>query len=490
MPPPPLRVGHRSLTISLLALLAFGFLATSLASYYSAFDSIRSSIVKTELPLTADTIYSEIQKDLVRPILISSMMANNVYTRDWVLNGEQDNKLITRYLQGVQEQYGALTSFFVSDKSLTYYQAKGVLKQVSPTAYRDIWYYDLKRSDAPYAINIDVDLANYDRLTIFINYKVFDYQQNFIGATGIGLQMDAISKLIETYQQRYERRVFFSDANGRLVLTGNEGGPTGARIGHLLSDITGLEQLTSITPSMQEDTITYEENGRAHLLNVRFIPELNWYLFVDKEDDRDLASIRKSLYLNLLICSVVSIIILSLVHVALGRYQRRLKALATTDQLTGLLNRRGFDLLATQALKEAHRDSTSLCALLLDLDKFKDLNDTHGHLAGDEVLRSFADKLHGMVRHSDILCRWGGEEFILLLKNTNAAQAQELGEKIRSQVSSFIIEYENKELRITTSIGMAQLLPGESVDQLITRADRALYRAKKTGRNKLQEEVI
>lgn len=489
MPPPPLRVGHGSLTVLLLVLLSFGFLATSLASYYSAFDSIRSGVVDTELPLSSDTIYSEIQKDLVRPILISSMMSRNIYIRDWILSGESNPEMITRYLRDVQEHYQTLTSFFVSDKSLTYYQARGVLKSVSPTAFRDIWYYELKNSNKPYAINIDVDLANQDRLTIFINYKVLDYEGNFIGATGVGLQLDAIAKLIETYQQRYDRKVYFTDAAGRLVLTGNEGGPIGARIGSLISEIPSLEHLSGLDPAMQYGTYTYKEGDQGHLLNIRYIPELNWYLFVDKVDDGNLDGIRKSLYINLLICAIVSAIILCLVHVALSRYQRRLKALATTDQLTGLLNRRGFDLLARQAFKEAVRDKTPLCALLFDLDKFKDLNDSFGHLAGDEVLRRFADALHENIRQSDILCRWGGEEFILLLKDTSASQAQELGEKIRQRISSTVVPFGNSTLTITTSIGMAQLQPNEDIEQLITRADRALYRAKQAGRNSLHEDL-
>ena len=114
---PPTRHTQASLVLLLLFLLGSGFLTTSLLSYYASRDSIRDSIINTELPLTSDTVYSEIQKDLVRPILISSMMARDTFLRDWVLAGEQDTAQMTRYLREVQEHYGAFTSFFVSDKS-------------------------------------------------------------------------------------------------------------------------------------------------------------------------------------------------------------------------------------------------------------------------------------------------------------------------------------------------------------------------------------
>lgn len=473
----------------LLFLLGCGFLATSLASYYAALDSIREGIINTELPLTSDNVYSEIQKDLVRPILISSMMSRDTYMRDWVLAGEQDAEQITRYLREVQDHYATVTSFFVSEKTHTYYQAKGVLKKVKQAEPRDDWYFRVRDMQEPYEINVDVDLANNDRMTVFINYKVFDFEQRFIGATGVGLTVDAVVKLIDTYQQRYNRSVFFVDTEGRLVLTGASGGPMTARIGQSLSDIPGLEALLAKLPKPQSGDYEYQEQGRDHFLNVRFIPELNWYLFVDKLEDGAVAGIRKSLYLNLLICLVVTTLTIGIVSLALRRYQRRISVLATTDLLTTLPNRRGFDLLANQAVQEAKRNSSALCALMLDLDDFKQLNDSQGHMAGDEVLRSFANHLRNSLRQSDIICRWGGEEFILLLKDTTPEQARELGEKIRLQTEQNKTRFNNLDLQITTSIGLAQLQPGESLEQLITRADRALYRAKQSGRNRLCEEV-
>jgi diguanylate cyclase (GGDEF)-like protein len=477
---------RQPLILLILVLLGCGFLATSLVSYYTALDSIRAGIVNTELPLTSDNVYSEIQKDLIRPVLISSMMSRDTYMRDWAIDGERDTGKITRYLQEVQEHYGTVTSFFISEQSRTYYQAKGVLKQIEKTEPRDAWYFRVRDMAKPYEINVDVDMANQDRLTVFINYKVFDYQNRFIGATGVGLTVDAVVELIDTYQQRYNRSVFFVDPTSRVVLTGASGGAMGAKVGQALGELPGLGGLMQSAP--QSGNFQYQEHGRNHFLNVRFIPELNWYLFVDKQENGALAGIRTTLYLNLLVCLAVSAIVVTLVAVALRRYQTRITALATTDQLTELLNRRGFDLLANQALQEARRNQSAICALLLDLDHFKALNDSYGHQAGDEVLRGFARNLRDELRQSDIICRWGGEEFVLLLKDTPIEQARALAQKIRQQAEQSEYSHNGNALRITTSIGLAQLTDDESLDQLLSRADRALYRAKQAGRNRLCEE--
>jgi len=481
---------NRSLALLLLVLvlLGCGFLTTSLASYYAALESIRSNIVNTELPLTSDNVYSEIQKDLVRPILISSMMARDTFVRDWVMNGEQDIQQMTRYLREVQEHYGAVTSFFISEKSRTYYQAKGVLKRVQEDEPRDRWYFRVREMQKSYEINVDVDMANQDRLTFFINYKVFDYDQNFIGVTGVGLTVDTVVKLIDDYQERYGRSVYFVGTDGRIALTGAKGGPNDMRAGQSLSEVPGLNELLANLSQPQSGNFQYQENGRGHFLNVRFIPELNWYLFVDKYENGDLAGIRHSLYLNLLICLLVTTVVLVLVSIALRRYQAHITAMATTDALTELSNRRGFDLLANQAIQEVRRNQSQLCALLLDLDHFKELNDTHGHLAGDEVLRGFAHQLQDNLRQSDIICRWGGEEFILLLKDTTPEQARLLAEKIRQQTEQSRFSYNDISLHITTSIGLAELHPDDTLNQLLARADRALYRAKQAGRNRLCEE--
>lgn len=481
---PPTRHTQASLVLLLLFLLGSGFLTTSLLSYYASRDSIRDSIINTELPLTSDTVYSEIQKDLVRPILISSMMARDTFLRDWVLAGEQDTAQMTRYLREVQEHYGAFTSFFVSDRSSTYYQSKGVLKRVKPDEPRDVWYYRVRMQPEPYEINVDVDMANADRLTIFINYKVVDYDGNFIGATGVGLAVDAVVKLIDDYQQRYERSVYFVDTTGRITLTGAQGGPQGAKVGDSLADIPGLSDMLEKLPSPQSGRFEYQEHGREHFLNVRYIPELEWYLFVDKHD-KALAGIRQGLYINLLLCLLVTAIVLTLVSLAIRRYQQRIAALATTDVLTELPNRRGFGILAEQALQEAQREQSPLCAVLLDLDNFKLINDEHGHLAGDEVLQRFARQLREKLRQSDILCRWGGEEFILLLKNTDRQAAHDLAEKLRQQCAEQRYAIAGQTLQVTASLGLSQWQPGESLHSLLGRTDRALYRAKQSGRDRV-----
>ena len=205
---------HRLATwISILLLV--GFMATSLTSYLVAYSQMKKGLTNAILPLTSDTIYSEIQKDLIRPIFISSMMAADTFLRDWVLGGEQDAVSLTKYLAEIKTRYQAVTCFFVSDKSQTYYHADGILKRISAAEPRDQWYFRVRTMHQPYELNLDQDLANRDTLTVFINHRVQDYQGNFIGAAGCGLAATDVNRLLAYYEQHYQRHISFVDKQGR-----------------------------------------------------------------------------------------------------------------------------------------------------------------------------------------------------------------------------------------------------------------------------------
>mgnify|MGYP000384974489 CR=1 FL=1 len=205
----------------LTLVLMSAFFLTSWSSYQVAHHSLSEQIESNTLPLTSDNIYSEIQQDPLRPIFISSLMAHDTFVRDWILAGESNPAQIVRYLAEVKKKYGAITSFLVSDKSSKYYYAEGTLKSVSPEATRDIWYYRVRAMDSTdYETNVDVDMANRDSMTIFINHRVVDYNGQFIGATGIGLTLDTMSHIIDRYQVRFHRNIYFVDGAGSLVLSG------------------------------------------------------------------------------------------------------------------------------------------------------------------------------------------------------------------------------------------------------------------------------
>lgn len=194
--------------------------------------------------------------------------------------------------------------------------------------------------------------------------------------------------------------------------------------------------------------------------------------------------------------------VLSLVAAELGGPMRmaslvgEAQRLAATDGLTGLSNRRAFVEIVERDVSLAHRHSWPLSLLLLDIDHFKKVNDQHGHAAGDEVLVAVAQTLSHTVRKSDLVARWGGEEFVVALSHTAVSGARVMAERLRRQIAERRVEVhaggatvattQRTAIMPTASIGLASLTPGESLEELVARADRAMYNAKSRGRNRVE----
>jgi diguanylate cyclase (GGDEF)-like protein len=159
--------------------------------------------------------------------------------------------------------------------------------------------------------------------------------------------------------------------------------------------------------------------------------------------------------------------------------------LATMDGLTGLFNRRHFDVLARAEWARFQRYGRPLSLLVIDVDKFKAINDRFGHDAGDLVLKAVADDCNSMKRETDIIGRLGGEEFALLLPETNLAAAEIVAERLRMRVECHLLVFPGDDTRLTVSIGVGAGLGMSSFDVMLKRADEAMYEAKRSGRNRV-----
>lgn len=164
--------------------------------------------------------------------------------------------------------------------------------------------------------------------------------------------------------------------------------------------------------------------------------------------------------------------------------------MAVTDPLTGLSNRRYLSSRLSQAVSRVARDEESACVMIADLDYFKRVNDTYGHDAGDAVLKQFAECLKHRSRAADLVARFGGEEFVVLMPDVGLADAAIGAERLRSTVDQlqFRLPGSDKVLDVTVSIGLAEIRKGDDVDSVLRRADEALYRAKAEGRNCVKSE--
>ncbi len=177
-------------------------------------------------------------------------------------------------------------------------------------------------------------------------------------------------------------------------------------------------------------------------------------------------------------------------HAKLLAALERVQTLLSHDELTGLYTRRHMIEVLEREKRASERSGADLSVLMIDLDRFKSINDTHGHAAGDQVLRRFAQRARATLRPGDMLGRLGGEEFLVVCAGTNIEGAQALGERIRKTMAAMETREVAPALEVTLSVGVAQFEAGDTIEALLGRADAALYAAKQGGRNRVEVPAL
>lgn len=304
------------------AFLLAGFMATSIASYFISKANIRESVLMHELPLASDNIHSEIQRILLPPLNVSETMANSVFLRDWILSGEQDVEKISDYLDKIQSKQGMTSAFLISDKTRNYYSHEGLRGPIDPEGV-DRWYASCRDNRANFEINADLDMHVSNRVTLFINYKVYDYEGRFIGITGVAERIESIEALIHRFREQYEKTIYFASPGGQVVFHAEENADPLNKPN--LAQYMGSSALASRLLSQPSSTMECERDGHDVILTARFLPELGWYLVVEEEVNCSTRHLRRILGMNLTICFLLTVLVLAVVYLTVQQYQRRIQ---------------------------------------------------------------------------------------------------------------------------------------------------------------------
>jgi len=468
--------------IAVIVTLLLGVSITnSIFNYQKDIDLAQTQLKKISMPLSIDNIYTVIQQKMIEPLIVSSLMANNTFAIDWLLDGEKDISQIQRYLKEVKEKYGMFTTFLVSDRTKNYYHSKGIIDVINKDNSDDDWFYDFKNKKDVYEVNLDYNKHLGNSLVMFINYKLKDYVGDFLAVAGVGIKLFDIEDMLKTFKNKYGYSVYFVDEDGEIMLHTKDLDKRGN-----ISSIDGLREISNDIFDKKITQFEYKSKDTEYLLSVKYIEQLRLYLLVEVDRDEYMSKLDRMLLINLLVSIVVTFLVVFIIVYVINIYQEKLETKAEEDYLTKLPNRRKFSDDFDHLINLIRRGNLKkLTLLILDIDDFKKVNDTYGHLVGDKILVRIAKILKENLRNTDLVARWGGEEFTVLFIDTNKDDAIRLSEKLRVAIK------ENKEIKntldrgLTVSLGLSELTSGDSEDGLITKADNALYEAKNSGKDRL-----
>ncbi|HEX5329039.1 cache domain-containing protein [Sulfuricurvum sp.] len=205
------------ITISVL-MIALS-ISISFINFMVSLHSTEADLKTRSLPLTVDNIYTEIQKHVIEPNLVASMMAHDTFLQDWLINDEQNSDKITRYLETINNKYGMFVAFLVSEKTQSYYTQNGFLEHLDPSKPDNEWYFKFKKLQGDNEINLDFNNNLENSLIMFINHKIYDNDYHLVGATGIGLKISYINDMLKRFRQEYNFTVIFVNEEGKIILS-------------------------------------------------------------------------------------------------------------------------------------------------------------------------------------------------------------------------------------------------------------------------------
>lgn len=329
----------------------------------------------------------------------------------------------------------------------------------------------------------------------YTSRAVTDASARHLGTTALVVSIEAFGKDLE----RFNRPYYFVDPHGVVVMS-NVPGSRHRTLWPLHSTVQG--QLTSRFGALDtrpiarreiQDAVWTEIDGSREYVRRRFIADSDWSLIILKPTREIFATRFVGIVITLLVTVVGLMYLLGKEHwmhedaqrVVQSKLQdvaRDLNIKATTDPLTGLYNRLRLNDVLPYEMARAERTKNALSIVMYDIDRFKAINDTFGHGAGDQVLIEISRTVARALRATDHLVRWGGEEFLLVLPDTESDRAQHVAEILRQAIANRRIEEIGQ---VTSSFGVAEYVPGEAKADLIARADQALYQAKAKGRNQV-----
>jgi diguanylate cyclase (GGDEF)-like protein len=448
--------------------------------FFTTRNQFKEELIENDLPIRSMVNYLEIQNELYTVLKASESLAEDLFIHKWLEEGEKDQEFIQRYLMSIKQRYKGITCFLASEKSRTYYDLNGSFHIDNNDPNAD-WYFNFKSKKDLFLINISLNVDMENIPTVFINYRILDNQGDFMGIAGLGISLESVPEILNEYDSDTNREVYFVNSKGNIIANSSNASIFQKHI----YEISLTENSISRILSANGGFIEFRQSRYKYLLHSRYIEEFDWWLIILQNETNALKDYNRILLSVFFVSSATVLITLLLIFLTVRSYDRKMNNLIILDKLTGLFNRRFFEFLLNKSLAENKRKPRDICILIIDIDHFKKINDSLGHLSGDKVLTQITDIIQGETRDSDNLSRWGGEEFTLLIYDSSLEQGELLAEKIRNSIETAKVEFYPDGKPVTISIGLTRLKSGDTMDSFVRRADTALYKAKENGRNRI-----
>ena len=355
--------------------------------------------------------------------------------------------------------------------------------------------WDQKTPLAPYVADAFVSQPG-NVPAISLSTAVLDDKNNMQGILYVNMGLETLSHYIKSLVYGKTGKLYLVDSVGHLVAhpyisPGVEERDANGNTVWVLRDVSSNPMVArALKGDFSPGIYRLPDSNKVVLSSFRVIPDVGWTIIIEQDVAEAFSIVRMYVYV-IVILALLTIIIAVTTFIYISRetaeatkQHQELMIISETDPLTGLLNRRSMLSRMAQIVADAEQSASGFVLAMFDIDDFKKVNDSYGHVFGDVVLREIAARTVSILRVEDLLFRWGGEEFLVIIRNCDLVRGRGIAEKIRRVVADTPINDGTISLIVTVTIGVSRYKQG-SIDSMIIEADEALYTGKRTGKNRV-----
>ncbi|WP_026376166.1 sensor domain-containing diguanylate cyclase [Aestuariibacter salexigens] len=424
--------------------------------------------------------FSLIVEQLFEPLHIAQTLAKSRELIELMSEPEPDETQMFTMLSRLNQEFD-MKFFIASDVARRQYNSDGTTHELVRGEIS--WYFTFRDVDT----DAFADIGKWENTHFYIDLKIYDDAGRFVGFFGVGKSLESFLQIFDDYKKQFGYDFFFVNPDGDIMLTSEPELVASQAQFRNMQDLSWYQALSDEQKQQSSlNNLLVNYSGSEYLIAEMNIDPFNWTLYLLTPLEHRQAQISRAFIFSVVVLLVVIFALFLLIYNLLYYFKQRVRDEQEFNPLTLLANRNAMQIRYNELMQEHN----SISVMLVDIDHLASVNQTYDEATGDEVLRKVAGYLQEKLPIQAYMGRWNSEEFVILLPDIGPHDAYEMAQRLRTGIASMQASSTHPALRITCSFGVSFTSTSRTMQDLVARADEAVYRAKRDGCNLVRTQLL